>query len=39
MSVISRRELLQQAMTLYGIRVVEKPGGSYATCAELSAYG
>lgn len=30
---------LPQAMTLYGIRVVGKPGGSYATCAELSAYG
>jgi len=30
---------LPQAMTLYGIRVVGKPGGSYASCAELSAYG
>jgi uncharacterized protein len=30
---------LPQAMTVYGIRVVGRPGGSYATCAELSAYG
>ena len=30
---------LPQAMTIYGIRVVGKPGGSYASCAELSAYG
>jgi hypothetical protein len=30
---------LPQAMTIYGIRVVGRPGGSYATCAELSAYG
>jgi uncharacterized protein len=30
---------LPQAMSIYGIRVVGKPGGSYATCAELSAYG
>ena len=29
---------LPQALTIYGIRVVGKPGGSYATCAELSAY-
>ena len=29
---------LPQAMTIHGIRVVGKPGGSYATCAELSAY-
>lgn len=27
---------LPQAMTIYGIRVVGKPGGEYATCAELS---
>jgi DUF1680 family protein len=30
---------LPQAMTIYGIRVVGRPGGSYATCAELSGYG
>jgi hypothetical protein len=30
---------LPQAITIYGIRVVGRPGGSYATCAELSAYG
>jgi uncharacterized protein len=30
---------LPQAMTIYGIRVVGKSGGGYATCAELSAYG
>jgi hypothetical protein len=30
---------LAEAMTVYGIRVVGKAGGRYASCAELSAYG
>jgi hypothetical protein len=29
---------LPQAITIHGIRVVGRPGGTYATCAELSAY-
>jgi hypothetical protein len=29
---------LANAMTVYGIRVVGRPGGSYASCGELSAY-
>jgi DUF1680 family protein len=30
---------LSQPITVHGIRVVGKPGGDYASCAELSAYG
>jgi hypothetical protein len=30
---------LPQPLAVYGIRVVGKPGGDYASCAELSAYG
>src|SRR3984893_2465893 len=30
---------LSRPVTVHGIRVVGKPGGDYASCAELSAYG
>jgi uncharacterized protein len=30
---------LSRPLTVHGIRVVGKPGGEYASCAELSAYG
>jgi hypothetical protein len=30
---------LTRPLTVHGIRVVGKPGGDYASCAELSAYG
>ena len=30
---------LPQAVVVYGIRVVGRAGGSYASCAELSGYG
>jgi hypothetical protein len=30
---------LGRAMTVYGIRVVGRPGGGYASCGELSGYG
>jgi len=29
---------LPQPLAVYGIRLVGKPGGNYASCAELSAY-
>jgi len=30
---------LPQPLEVYGIRIVGRPGGDYASCAELSAYG
>jgi len=30
---------LPQPLTIYGIRIVGRPGGDHASCAELSAYG